>query len=104
MSENSSVSVRGYYFDRIIKPKYFGKDDTEGTVTKSIALFDLIVSNIEIGFVDIYSQQLDNFKTLWRNSLHEEYNTLENSYRALKASYDKSLKNLDTWFGLKDVG
>ena len=35
-TEESYTNVRGYNINRIVKPKYFGTDDTNGSVTKSI--------------------------------------------------------------------
>ena len=69
-NEESYTSVRGYYFNRIIKPKFFGTDDSEGTVTKSIALFDIIVANIELDYFSLYSPMLANIDHLWRNTCY----------------------------------
>ena len=99
-TEESYTSVRGYYFNRIIKPKYFGTDDSEGTVTKSIALFDIIVNNITFDFWTIYSAQLGNLTWAWRTSLLEDWKSLEAEYTSRQAEFDKALQDMDAWFGL----
>ena len=99
-TEESYTSVRGYYFNRIIKPKYFGTDDSEGTVTKSIALFDIIVANIEFEFWNIYSAQLNNIAWLWRDTVGLGV-TLENKFIEGEAEFDKALIETDVWFDLR---
>ncbi len=99
-TEESYTSVRGYYFNRIIKPKYFGTDDSEGTVTKSIALFDIIVANITFDFWTIYSAQLNHLTWKWRTSLLEDWPSVSEAYTTDKATFDKALKEMDAWFGL----
>jgi hypothetical protein len=99
-TEESYTSVRGYYFNRIVKPKYFGTDDSEGTVSNSIALFDIIIANITFEFWTIYSNQLGNLTWAWRDSMLASRNSLEAQYLAKQAEFDKSLREMDAWFGL----
>ncbi len=101
-TEESYTSVRGYYFNRIIKPKYFGTDDSEGTVTKSIALFDIIVANIEFEFWNIYSAQLNNIAWLWRDTVGRE-GTLESEFRASETAFEDALAATDAFLGLISV-
>jgi hypothetical protein len=98
-TEESYTSVRGYYFNRIIKPKYFGTDDSEGTVTNSIALFDIIVSNVEFTFWNIYSAQLNNIAWLWRNATGKS-GTLASEFAAYEEAYNNALAETDAWLGL----
>jgi hypothetical protein len=98
--EESYTGVRGYYFNRIIKPKFFGTDDSEGTVTKSIALFDIIVDNIEFDYCTIYSPQLNNVNHLWRAACYSD-NTLEYRYQTNKEAYEKAIMETDAWLGLR---
>ncbi|MBR2346806.1 MAG: hypothetical protein IKA68_04295 [Clostridia bacterium] len=98
--EESYTGVRGYYFNRIIKPKFFGTDDSEGTVTKSIALFDIIVDNIEFDYCTIYSPQLNNVNHLWRGACYSD-NTLEYRYQTNKEAYEKAIMETDAWLGLR---
>ena len=97
-TEESYTSVRGYYFNRIIKPKYFGTDDSEGTVSKSIALFDIIIANIRFDFWTVYAAQLNHLTWTWRNSLLEDFPSLESAYRSNQEAFDKALEYLDDWF------
>ena len=99
-TEESYTSVRGYYFNRIIKPKYFGTDDSEGTVTKSIALFDIIVANITFDFWTVYSAQLNMLTWKWRTHLLEDWDSVADAYTKDKATFDKALMEMDAWFGL----
>lgn len=101
-NEESYTGVRGYYFNRIIKPKFFGTDDSEGTVTKSIALFDIIIDNIEFDYMTIYSSALNNINHLWRNACYDTSGTLESQYRANQEAYEKALISSDVWLGLRD--
>ena len=101
-TEESYTSVRGYYFNRIIKPKYFGTDDSEGTVSKSIALFDIIVANIEFEFWNIYSAQLNNIAWLWRDTVGIE-GTLESEFNASAEAFNKALVETDAWLGLRTI-
>ena len=95
-TEESYTSVRGYYFNRIVKPKYFGTDDSEGTVTNSIALFDIIIANIEFEFWTIYSRQLNNVAWLWRDGVGKD-GSLESIYKADQASYENAIIDTDNW-------
>ena len=99
-NEESYTGVRGYYFNRIIKPKFFGTDDSEGTVTKSIALFDIIISNIEFDFMTIYSVPLNNVHILWRNACYGS-GSLESAFRASEETFNKALISCDVWLGLR---
>jgi hypothetical protein len=101
MTEESYTSVRGYYFNRIIKPKYFGTDDSEGTVTKSIALFDIIVANILLEYWTIYSAQLGDVSWLWRDSFRDDKDSLEGAFEEKQAQYEEAIKNTDIWLGLR---
>ncbi|MBP3314626.1 MAG: hypothetical protein J6M03_02275 [Clostridia bacterium] len=99
-TEESYTSVRGYYFNRIVKPKYFGQDDSLGTVTKSVTLFDIIISNITFDFWTIYSNQLGDLTWAWRTSLLPDWNSLEAEYLSRQTEFDQKLLEMDTWFGL----
>ena len=98
--EESYTGVRGYYFNRIIKPKFFGTDDSEGTVTKSIALFDIIIDNIEFDYCTIYSPQLNNVNHLWRAACYGN-ETLSYGYLAKKDAYEKAIMETDAFLGLR---
>ena len=99
-NEESYTGVRGYYFNRIIKPKFFGTDDSEGTVTKSIALFDIIISNIEFDFMTIYSVPLNNVHVLWRSACYGS-GSLESAFLASEEKFNDALISCDVWLGLR---
>ena len=99
-NEESYTGVRGYYFNRVIKPKFFGTDDSEGTVTKSIALFDIIISNIEFDFMTIYSMPLNNINHLWRTACYD-IGTLESAFLGKEATFNEALISCDVWLGLR---
>ncbi len=101
-TEESYTGVRGYYFNRIIKPKFFGTDDSEGTVTRSVALFDIIVANIKFDYCYIYSQQLANINHLWRSATAADATqTLEALYTTREAEFEKAITETDAWLGLR---
>ena len=105
-TEESYTSVRGYYFNRIIKPKYFGTDDSEGTVTNSIALFDIIVDNIEFDYWTIYSPQLNDVAWLWRDAVGTEDTgavTLESVFMSEEDLYKQMIEETDAWLGLRSA-
>ncbi len=99
-TELSYTSVRDSYFDSVIKPKFFGNEDT-AVVVKSEVIFDIIVDNITFDFWQIYSPQLNDLAWKWRTSLLEDYPPLEMAYSAEREGFDQAIKELDTWFGLK---
>ena len=67
-TEESYTNVRGYYINRIVKPKYFGTDDSNGSVSKSIEIFNMIADNVEFTFISIYAPQLNGvLNSCWRN-------------------------------------
>ena len=101
-TEESYTSVRGYYFNRIVKPKYFGTDDSEGTVTNSIALFDIIIDNIEFDYWTIYSPQLNDVAWLWRDAVGVE-GTLESIYMSEEDLYKQMITETDAWLGLRSA-
>ncbi len=103
-TEESYTGVRGYYFNRIIKPKFFGTDDSEGTVTKSIALFDVIVANIKFDYCYIYSMQLENINHLWRGATAaDEDRSLSALYNERKQAFEEAITKTDAWFGLVSI-
>jgi hypothetical protein len=99
-NEESYTGVRGYYFNRVIKPKFFGTDDSEGTVTKSIALFDIIISNIEFDFMTIYSMALNNINHLWRSACYGT-GSLESAFISRESQFNDALISCDVWLGLR---
>ena len=105
-TEESYTNVRGYYINRIVKPKYFGTDDTNGSVTKSIELFNIIADNVEFTFISVYAPQLNGvLNNCWRDVVTGNHAggaaTAEGAYSSDSSTFDTMLEEVDTWLGLK---
>ncbi len=79
MTEKSYTDVRGLYIEGIVKPRYLGTDDSDGTVTKSIELLDEILDNVEYDLATVYSASLNDIGWLWRD-LVSKTPTLEEAF------------------------
>ena len=99
-SEETASSVIGYYYYRIIKPKYFGTDDYDSPMSSTIAVFDMIVDNIELDYWTIYSPQLNNVAWLWRDTVNKEGVDLKEAFLEDEKNYLQALKDTDAWLGL----
>ena len=96
-TEESYTNVRGYYINKIVKPKYFGTDDSSGSVTKSIQIFNIIAQNVEFTFVSIYGPQLNGvINTCWRDAVTDG-TTAKAAYEASQTAFDDALTSLDGW-------
>lgn len=109
-NETSYTDVRGYYFEKIVKAKYFGADDTEGTVTNSQKIFELILDTVSWDVATIYSPVLNDITWLWKD-LVELQGTLESSFKSnsnsgrmgggsnlrTEAEYEAYLKIFNDW-------
>ena len=105
-TEESYTNVRGYYINRIVKPKYFGTDDTNGSVTKSIELFNIIADNVEFTFISVYAPQLNSvLNNCWRDVVTGNHaggaTTAEGAYSSDSSTFDTMLEEVDKWLGLK---
>ena len=98
-TEYSYTNVRGYYFERIVKPTYFGTDDSDGHVTKSIAIFNTVIDNLGFDFWTIYSPLLNDSVWLFRDALSLG-NTLQSQYEADKADFDAAMIETEKWLGI----
>ena len=105
-TEYSYTDVRGYYFKRIIEPKFFGTDDSDGHVTKSIAIFNTIVDNLEYNFVTIYAPMVNAvMSNVWRYNVIDEAgkpldSTVASKFQTAEKTYGELLASLDQWFAL----
>ncbi len=99
-NEKSYTDVRGFYFKRIVEPKYFG--GVAESATLSIELFNTIVDNIEFSFEGLYSTALNDIAHLWRKATMDETetSTLKNLFEANQAKYEQELEKTDAWLGL----
>lgn len=104
-TEESYTNVRGYYINRIVKPKYFGTDDTNGSVTKSIAIFNIIADNVEFTFISVYAPQLNAvLNNCWRDVVTGNHSygatTAQGAYESDQNTYDTMLAEVDSWLQL----
>ncbi len=99
-SELSYKDVRGYYFEKVVRGKNLGVDDTDGTVTKSIRIFNMIVNNLQFDYWALYSASLGDIMHLFRKTTAETSDTLENQFKQGQSKYESDLKTADIWFGL----
>ena len=102
--EQSYEHVRGYYINRIIKPKYFGTDDTTPSLEKSTKILNEIMDNVEFSFASVYAPQLDGvLSQCWRNVVlgYEDKTTAEDAFASQEDMYVSDLEAVDTWLGLK---
>ena len=99
-TELSYTDVRGMYFGKIVEPKFFGTDDTDGTVTKSIEIFNTIVDNLQFDFYVLYSASLGDPMHIFRYCTANTESTLEAYYDTKSTLAEEQLKKMDQWFGL----
>ena len=98
-TEESHVSVRGYYFNRVVKPKFFGSDDSQGTVTDSILMFDQIMGSIVFDRASVYSDQLGGINSLWCDAVDDaEGRTLEEIFEERREQLDEALKSFNDFY------
>ena len=103
-TEETYTGIRGYYVNKIVKPKYFGTNNSNDSVSKSIEIFNMIADNIEFDFLSVYAPQLHGvLNSCWRNVVtgSSTYTTAEAAYEADKANFDTALDEVDSWLGLK---
>ena len=105
-TEESYTNVRGYYINRIVKPKYFGTDDTNGSVTKSIQIFNIIANNVEFTFISVYAPQLNGvLNSCWRDVVTGNHSmgatTAQGAYESDQTNYDTMLAEVDGWLELQ---
>jgi hypothetical protein len=104
-NEESYTNVRGYYINRVVKPKYFGTNDSNGSVVKSIKIFNMIADNVEFDFLSVYAPQLNGvLNQCWRDVVTGKHcvgaTTAQDAYACDQATYDIMLEDLDSWLGL----
>lgn len=107
-NEKSYTDVREFYFERVVRSKYFGVNDEDGTVSKSIELFNTIIDNVEFSLDTIYSRSMNDIVWLWRDNIAKsEGTTLEAAFiqnafsgagsERTKAQYEAALAAFDAW-------
>ncbi len=102
-AELSYADVRGYYFEKVIRGKNLGIDDSDGTVSKSIRIFNMIVNNLKFEYWNLYSASLGDVMWLFRDTTIYSEDTLEKAFKANEKEYTDAIKATDSWFGLIDA-
>lgn len=100
-NEYTYTHVRGYYFERIIKPRFYGTDDSDGYISKSVTIFYILISNLEFDFATIYSPMLNNAGDIFKQAALDGV-TVSDAYEESKSAYDNAFAELDQWFGLSN--
>jgi hypothetical protein len=104
INEETFTDCRGYYFNRIIKPRFFGTTDKdpEFNVTKTVNIFDMIVHSIKIDNVTLYGNQLNGFNKLWSEVTAEGVDrTFEEAFGERESIFDEALDRIDVWLGFE---
>ena len=97
--EESHTFVREYYFNRVVKPKFFGTDDSQGTVSNSAVVFDLIMYDIQFDRASVYSDQLGGMNSLWCDAVDDEDGrTLEEIFEERREQLDEALKSFNDFY------
>jgi len=105
-TEHSYTYVRSSYLWNIVLPELHSTEDPDGYVTKSIALFNVTVENLEYDFATIYGPMLGDVMTnVWRNNVIDGNGnalntTVKSAFEDNREDYEAALDSLDTWFGL----
>ena len=105
-TEYSYTHVRGYYFEKIVKLKFFGTDDSTGRVTRSSTIFVQIIDNLSFDFSVIYTKALGGVvETVFKKSYSKcagggTAPTLQSTFEANADEYNEQLATLEKWFGL----
>ncbi len=100
-SETAYTDTRGYYFNRVVKFKYFGTDDKEYRIAGMIEIFTIIADNIILDFCNVYSPQLADVKYLWIDATAPgETKSLKEIYLDRKTTLDHAIRTTDEWLGL----
>ena len=98
--EESYVNIRGFYVNKIIKPKYFGTFDD----TQERELVNIILDSIDLDVLSVYAPQLNNVLARgWRDVVmgYGSPTTAKDAYEFEKTHFDTSLESLDDWFGIE---
>lgn len=99
LAEEALITIRGYYINRVVRAKFFGQDDSQGTVTESIEMADIIMNNIVLDRESVLSDQLGGINSLWCDAVDdEEGRTLEQIYKERREQLDEALKSFNDFY------
>ncbi len=80
-TEISYTEIRAMYIESIIKPRFFGADDEDGTVSNSIKTFEEIYSSIEFDLFSIYGAQIEKINWLVLDCIEKDDRNLEENFK-----------------------
>ena len=89
--------VRGYYYENVIHPKYFGYDYQNEHISNMVTMFDTILNGIEFDILNVYGSVLDDAEWIWSDAICSE-RTLGEVYADNSKEYTDALNELDKWF------
>ncbi len=105
-TELSYTNIRAMYIESIIKPRYFGSDDDDGTVTKSIETFEKIYKSVVYDVISVYGPQIERMHWLFRDMVEKDDRSLEEVFTEnsntwgltiTKDMYEKALQDWQTY-------
>ncbi len=102
-AELSYYDVRGYYFEKVLRPRLLGSNyDEDGfySIEKNLTIFDMIINNIQFDYGVLYSTPLGNITKLLADTVADSEATLESKYKENQQLYDEGLAATDKWLGL----
>ncbi len=79
-TEISYTEIRAMYIESIIKPRFFGSDDEDGTVSKSIKTFEEIYTSVKFDLFSIYGPQIEKINWLFRDMIEKNDRSLEENF------------------------
>ena len=99
LAEEAYTTIRGYYINRVVRAKFFGQDDSQGTVTESIEMADIIMNNIVLDRGSVLSDQLGGINSLWCDAVDDEDGrTLEEIFKERREQLDEALKSFNGFY------
>ena len=99
LAEEALITIRGYYINRVVRAKFFGQDDSQGTVTESIEMADIIMNNIVLDRGSVLSDQLGGMNSLWCDAVDDEDGrTLEEIFEERREQLDEALKSFNDFY------
>jgi hypothetical protein len=99
LTEEARTTIRGYYINRVVRAKFFGQNDSQGTVTESIEMADIIMNNIVLYRGSVLSDQLGGINSLWCDAVDdEEGRTLAQIYKERREQLNEALKSFNDFY------
>ncbi len=105
-TELSYTDIRAMYIESIIKPRFFGADDDDGTVSKSIDTFNEIYSSIKFDLISVYGAQIEKINWLVLDMIEKNDRSLEENFisndntwgiTVTQEMYEKALKDWEAF-------